>query len=433
MARSDRWLAAWALGYVAVGGASLLVPVYALTLGGGAFVVGLLAATAAFAGVPAALLVGRLGDRPDRHRMLVTVAMLAVAATLGAVPLVGSAAGLLVLNTLLWFAVAAAAPVCNLVVVADRSAATWDDRLSRLNAAQGYGWVLGLALGIGWLVLVPDAAAPAQRSLALVFAVAAALASAGLWQVFEPTPTTPAADRFVERFERVGRRDLGAGRILRLNPVGPGRLVWSLRRLDLGVVRTAFAGPLGAFLLGTAAFAVGSAAFWAPMPAYLDARGLSTTVIFLLFLVANVGSAVTYGRVAGLEPRLGAGRLQLGGIGVRGVLFPATVVVGVAVASVSGLFFLVGVSWAVVAVTAPLLVARLASASRRGAALATYTAVMSAGTGVGSVGGGAVADAVGYRVTFTLAGASVVLGAVVAWWGLARVVTGGPGAEATSR
>jgi predicted MFS family arabinose efflux permease len=109
------------------------------------------------------------------------------------------------------------------------------------------------------------------------------------------------------------------------------------------------------------------------------------------------------------------------------------VVVGAAVASVGGLLFLVGVSWAVVAVTAPLLVARLAPADRRGAALATYTAVMSAGTGVGSVSGGAVAAAVGYRVTFTLAGASVVLGALVAWWGLARVGTGGLGAEAGSR
>ena len=49
----DRWLYAWALGYVPVGLASLLVSLYALSLGASAFDVGLLASTAAFAGVQA--------------------------------------------------------------------------------------------------------------------------------------------------------------------------------------------------------------------------------------------------------------------------------------------------------------------------------------------------------------------------------------------
>ncbi len=426
MELSDRWLLAWGLGYVAVGGASLLVPVYALTIGGGAFVVGLLAATAAFAGVPAALLVGRFADRPDRHRNTVAGSLLAVAVSLAAVPLVNSTAGLLVINTLLWFAVAAAAPVCNLVIVAGQPAATWDDRLSTLNAVQGYGWVLGLAFGIGWLLVFPlESATAAQRTLALVFAAAAAIGSAGIWRVFDAAPSSPAAEGFVDRLDRVGHRDLGAGRTLRLNPPGAGRLVWSLRRLDQGDFRAVLAGPLGVFLLGTAAFAVGSATFWAPMPAYLDDQGMSTTLIFLLFLVANAGSALTYGRVADLEPRLGAQRLQLGGISSRGPLFLVTVLLGGVVGSLGGVLFLVGVTWAVVAVTAPLLMTRLVPANRRAATLATYTAVLSGGTGVGSVVGGAVAATAGYGVTFILAGGSVLLGAVLAWRGLATVRTGG--------
>jgi hypothetical protein len=55
----DRWLYGWGVGYAAVGGASLLVPLYALELGGGPALVGLLAAAAAFAGVPGALLWSR--------------------------------------------------------------------------------------------------------------------------------------------------------------------------------------------------------------------------------------------------------------------------------------------------------------------------------------------------------------------------------------
>lgn len=64
----DRWLYGWGVGYAAVGGASLLVPLYALELGGGPALVGLLAAAAAFAGVPGALLWSRLAERADRRR-----------------------------------------------------------------------------------------------------------------------------------------------------------------------------------------------------------------------------------------------------------------------------------------------------------------------------------------------------------------------------
>ncbi|MFC6989855.1 hypothetical protein ACFQJD_16205 [Haloplanus sp. GCM10025708] len=50
--RSDRWLYAWALGYAAIGAASLLVPLYAIELGADPFVASALEATAGLAGVP---------------------------------------------------------------------------------------------------------------------------------------------------------------------------------------------------------------------------------------------------------------------------------------------------------------------------------------------------------------------------------------------
>jgi len=59
------WLFAWGLAAVAFGGASLIVPLYVVELGGGAFVLGVLFATASFVGVPGALVFGNLADRPD--------------------------------------------------------------------------------------------------------------------------------------------------------------------------------------------------------------------------------------------------------------------------------------------------------------------------------------------------------------------------------
>lgn len=431
----DRWLYAWGLGYVAVGGASLLVPVYALHLGADAFVVGLLASTAAFAGIPGALLCGPLAERTGRSGAVVVATLLVMAAALGGMAIVRSVDGVILLNAIFWFAVAAAAPVCNLVVVTGHPDADWDDRLGELNSVQGYGWVLGLGFCLVWLAGA-RLGSPGldQQSLLGLLAGFTAVSAVAVQAWFPPASGgRPTASRLGSRFRRVGRRDLGAGRILRLNPLGSGRLYWATRNLGWDTIREPLSGPIGLYLLGTAAFATGSAVFWGPMPAYLDDRGLATAAIFGVFFAGNVGSAITYGRVATLEPIVGALRLQVGGIAARAILFPGTVVVaGSSVALLGGFLLLVGVSWALVAVTAPLLVSRLAGPSRRGAALAVYTAAMSAGTGLGSILGGAIATTSGYLVTFGLAGLTVLVGSILAWRGLASEAPFGPAGNAPS-
>lgn len=52
---SERWLPAWGLAALAFGGASLIVPLYVVELGGDAFALGVLFASASFVGVPGAL------------------------------------------------------------------------------------------------------------------------------------------------------------------------------------------------------------------------------------------------------------------------------------------------------------------------------------------------------------------------------------------
>ena len=173
---SDRWLYAWGAGYAAVGTASLLLPLYAVSLGAGAAVVGAMAATAAFAGVPGALLWGWLAARTGRRRPFILVALGALAGVLALVPFASTPLGLLVGNAAMWFVVSAAAPVLNLIVVEGRPVAEWDARIARLNAVQGYGWVAGLVLGTVWTAAVPRVLDPvaAQELLCFLLAVVAA-------------------------------------------------------------------------------------------------------------------------------------------------------------------------------------------------------------------------------------------------------------------
>jgi len=149
----DRWLYSWALGSVAFGGASLLVPLYVVQLGASPLDLGVLAVTAAVIGAPGAILFGRLADRSERRRTLVLVTLATVAITLAAVPFLTSILAVVVANAVLWLVVASIAPVVTMLIVADAPESVWTERIGRLNKYQGYGWAGGLVLGTVWLLV----------------------------------------------------------------------------------------------------------------------------------------------------------------------------------------------------------------------------------------------------------------------------------------
>ena len=413
----DRWLSGWALGYVAVGGASLLIPLYALALGGGPLLVGVLASTAAFAGVPGALLWGRLATRTDRRRPFLLVALGATAGVLALTPLVRSPWALVAANAALWFVVSAAAPVLNLVMVDGVPEERWASRIGSLNTYQGYGWVAGLLVGTVWTGAVPSVLDPVLAQQ-LLFWLLAAVAVAGFLVVRlrYPEPSTVSERRFREVYRTLGIGPT-TGRVVRWVPIGPSRAYWALtgvRRDHLANLRT----PLWRYFGSVALFAVGSAMFWAPMPAYLTAAGFAAGAVFVLFLLSNVGSTACFGHVDSVAARLGTTGAQTAALAVRVVLFPLVALVGGWTVGARGpvlgaLFLGIGVTWAVIAVTATGLVTRLSDPADRAEALGLYTAVMGVGTGAGSVAGGALVARVGYGATFGLAAAVVLLGAAV--------------------
>lgn len=408
----DRWLYAWGVGYAAAGAASLLLPLYALSLGGGAFAVGVLASTAAFAGVPGALLWGWLADRTGRRRIFVLVALAASALLLSVAPLVRSIPPLVLVNGALWFVLAAASPVLTLLVVDGTPAKEWEERIALLNTYQGYGWVGGLALGAIWTPIGARLVGPvlAQRALFWLAALAAAVALA-LAVGWLPRETTVSADRLAGRTNVLARLDRGAGRYVRTVPFATTRLYWGLRNVDLGRMRQRFSGALWAYLLAVAVFSAGFAAFWGPLPAFLRA-GYSDATVFWLFLAANLASAAFYGRAAGLSTRRGAGDLQGGALAARAVLFPLVGVVALAAGPpvelpvLLVLFAAIGLTWAVIAVTATALVVRLGD-DARGEALGAYAALAGIGGGVGSILGGWLASTAGPLVAFGVAGGTV--------------------------
>jgi MFS family permease len=418
---SDRWLYAWALGSVALGAASLLVPLYFVSIGGGTLMLGVLAGVAAAAGAPGALIFGRVADRTGKRRALVLAALGMAVVGIAGVSLTESELLVVAGNGLLWFAAGAAAPVLTLLVTVGHLEREWSGRFAALNRYQGWGWAGGLVLGLVWTTALsgPLGAQTAQRMLLWVCAGTAGLAAllAGGWLPADPDESErPRPSRVARAVARARRLPVRSATF----PVGPGRLYWLTRRTNLRDLRSRLTPALSLYFVAVVAIFVGFGIFWGPLPLYLS-RTLSydSGTVFALYLVSSVGSALCYGGAGRLAERYDASVLQAAGLLSRAVLHPAVAVVGLSVSATTlslvtngVVFVLIGVAWAVIAVTAASIVTRLAPPSIRGVALGLYTAVSGLANGVGSVLGGWLGGQ-GFLLAFGVAGAFVFLGAVL--------------------
>lgn len=412
------WLRAWGLTAIAFGGASLIVPLYVVELGGGSFELGLLFATGSFIGVPGALLFGSLADRTGKRRSFVLLAMAVTTLTMSVIPILDSIPMIIVVNAMLWFGFAAAVPVLTLLAVSGEPEETWSSLIASLNKFQGIGWAGGLALGFVLITVATQyiETVSAQR---LFFLTCSVLAASGLVLGFKTIPSDSASAR--EPSPRRLQRSLR--RVTRFNvrgaafPFTPGR--FDPRQLHPRRFLDRFSRPLGLYFGAILLVFIGFGIFFAPLPIYLDTRGFDSSEIFGLYLLLNTGAAVFFGRSALLSDRFGVFRTHAAGLLVRGLSFPLVALTGILVGSrlVGGailgvLFVIVGFSWAVIAVTAVTLVTKLAPPAIRGEAFGVYGALVAVGGGIGGLVGGSLAG-LSFLGTFGVAGGIVILGVAI--------------------
>ncbi|WP_338071845.1 MULTISPECIES: MFS transporter [Haloarcula] len=418
---SDRWLYAWALGSVALGAASLLVPLYFVTIGGSTLLLGVLAGVAAAAGAPGALIFGRIADRTGKHRSLVLVALALAGGALVVVSLTESEWVVIAGNGVLWFAAGAVAPVLTLLVTVGSLERDWPGRFATLNRYQGWGWAGGLVLGLAWTTTLsgPLGTKVAQQALlwlcAGVAAVAAVLAARWLPTGVQ-TADAPRPSRIARAIARSRRLPVRSATF----PVGPGRVYWLTRSFHPRQVLARLTPSLSLYFAAILAVFAGFGVFWGPLPSYLSGTlGYDSGTIFALYLVSSLGSALFYGGAGRLTDRYDATGIQTGGLLARAILHPtvAFVTVLVPVASLALLtngvvFGLIGVAWALIAVTAASIVTRLAPPAIRGESLGLYTALSGLASGVGSILGGWLGG-YGFTLAFGVAGGLVFTGTAV--------------------
>ncbi len=408
----DRWLRAWLLGAVAFGAASLLVPLYLIEQGGGAAEIGLLAAASGFGGAAGAILLGAVSDRQDGRRRIVIGGLLTVAACLAGFVAVSSPGGIIALNGIIWFVVAALTPTLTLIAIDDEPRYRWQHRIASLSRAQGVGWAAGLALGFLWMVVVPRFVplTAAQHGFFLAMAGCAGVAAMVAGRRLPRDAGRPvAATRYrrILRFVLEESREV-SGMVLFL---APARLfaVTALLRPRRAVHRVT--PRLAGFFAAAFVFFTGFGMYFALLPLFLRASlGIGEEVVFGLFFLSNGAAAVAFTRAGVLADRYALSGLLGGALGLRSVLFPAVGLGGAAlgaaapgVAFLAAAFLLTGLSWAVIAVAGTTLVTTLAPDGIRGEAIGGYTALNAVAGGVGSILGGHLA-ADGYTDMFLAVG-----------------------------
>ncbi|GAA0301572.1 MFS transporter [Halarchaeum salinum] len=429
---TDRWLYAWAGANVAIGALSLLVPLFIVGLGGTAFDLGVCWFATSTAMVPGALGVGTLVDRTGRYRPFALAGLGGLALATAVLPFLDTVAAVIVVDAALWLCVASATPVFTTLVLADAPEREWNARIARLNRYQGYGWTGGLVLGALWTrlagsVLAPLATSslalpggialgpvslPAQRSLLLVCVALLTGATLAAARWLPSSDVTTSAGTLARR-----PRLLGTVRGA-LSPLLPGRLVTLARTSSPRALLRGVRRPLAIYLAAVSVFFAGFSVFSAPLPDFLAGVGFGDDAVYALYVVSSLSSAAFYAGAGALADRYDLRRLQTGALGFRALAFPAVAaaasVLGApsitSLLGVAALNVVVGLSWAVVAITANTLVARYAAPGRRGAALGLYTALSSGAGGIGGLVGGWLAARTDYLLTFGVAGALVLVG-----------------------
>lgn len=414
--RGDRWYYSYLPGNIAGGATSTLIPLFALILGASAAEVGIIAAAASIASVPAFMLWGGLSDRMGRRRVFAVIGFVGMALSFFAMAASTDIPHLYLSNILLGALSAAAAPVGTVLIMEMSKRAEWPDRLALFSRIGGVGFIAGLAIGAFWLqgLSGPWGPAGSMRALFLAGALLSVLSAAMAWRwIRDPGVTIkrshiPLSEHIYLAVERV--------RFL------PSRLLHYFSFFgNHGEKRQAYSGALKTYYVSVILLFSGFTAFYAVFPVFLAGSvGFSGSQIFAIYIASQAVSAIIYARVGRVISKVGARKVQLAGATARIILFPAFLAlvifpigIGAAFAAALIIHGLIGASWALINVAGSTIVSRLAPKEGLAQTFGLYNAVQGIGSIAGPLLGGFTAEIYGYGGGFALSSGTIMAGVII--------------------
>ena len=405
----EKWYYSFFPYNISGGSTSPLIPLFITNgLRGTVADVGLITAVTSMAAVPANIIWGNLSDTLHRRKPFVLMGFVGMALALFMMGISTNVPSYLIANFLFGLLGAAIAPVGTVLVLESFDKKEWPRRLGDFSKIGGIGWVLGLAIGTLWLLLLPSTNNDVTSTRAL-FMLAAGLSLVSMllamWWIKEP-------DAQVKR-ECVTAEDIGNVQVSFIERARymPQRVLYIAHVSAKNMQAHNFPSNLRRYYLMIFLAFSGFLSFYVALPVFLSKQeGFSNPEVFIVYLASSIASALTYSLMGRIIAAKGGKRVQMAAFAARIFISPAFFLVTLLHPSFIllfviflGLHALAGICWAGLSVAGSALVSQMAFKSFRSQSLGMYHSVQGVGTIVGSIIGGIVGAAFGYWAVFMCA------------------------------
>ena len=417
---AEFWLYSSVFLYFSISVASLLIPIYAIQLGSGPITVGLLAAVSSFAQVPGAIIWGSLADRTGRKKSIILVSLVGMLLLLLGFSFTESILLIFVINAVLWFFISASTPIFTLMAVEGVHERYWNKKLALFNTYQQYGWVSGLGVGFVWVTVIGEYfdGLFAQKSL-FILSATVLIFNIPLVLKWFPEESFLTEEKFLKsrKFSKLFR---DTGKFVKLIPYSPNRMVWGLSSILRGKAMRHYSKKLKRYFIAITLFYTGIGLFFGTITIFLKYVEFSSGQVFGLFLIANITTGIFFMKVEKVLKRKDPLFIQILALGGRVIIFPLVGFIGltsldmnIVLVLISLLFFLIGLTWSFIGLTASGIINKLSPPTKKGEAFGLHTAIAGIGGGTGSIIGGIISKQLGYITNFTTASTFLIISIII--------------------
>jgi MFS family permease len=375
--------------------------------------VGVLSGLISCTAMVGAMFWGYMSDRYRLHRSIMVLGCLLSGLCLIGMGFADSLSQLIIWCFIYGFFSIAPAPISSVLIMETLPKSLWDSAFGVFNKIGGWGWVVGLLLGL-WLLPLLQHWLSSDFSLRLALWGSAGLTIASAWWLVR---TIPAPGKRVQRqqFITVTHRLPRLTMIERVLYV-PRRLLFVLHPRHLYQFRELRQRPLQRYYLASAIMFCGFLMVLTPFPLFLhDTLKMDTSLIFILMLVRSLAAIPCYGWAGRWTQRVGPQRLLIWMLVARSVSFCGLASLAwmsdytLLLVSLLSLNMLIGMTWSVVAIAGPVLVGQLTIPGSQGEAMGLYNAIQGVAQILGAVVGGYLAQWIGYYGVFIIGAAFLLL------------------------
>lgn len=410
--RGHAWFASYLFSNMSTGLMSPLIPLFVVSyLHANLVEYGTISSIASAASVPALIFWGNLSDSMGKRKIFLLIGFFGSFLSLLLILIVHTL-GMYALTLVIFQVMAmASTPVATLLILESTMEKRWPRVMASFNLVSYIGLVGGLGIGIVMLFFLGQANTSLLPELYLISAFIYLLAGvSALVLLPEPKKNIP---RYSQRLSKYY-----FFRTVERVRYFPTQVIHTISVKKVG---RKMAGRTKLYILYTCFLMFGFQLFFIPFPVFmLNVLHSSNSVVYIMYLLNNVASAIAFKISGSTINRLGVSKSlsmalfsRVGVLGFSTVLAVFLVGFQYSIPLAVIAYTLMGFFWSFISISWVASISKLAIPENRGKAIGYYNSFL----GVGQIGSGVVsgyvAFAFGYGIEFLLASLAVLIGGIM--------------------